>query len=85
MRRIEARKRVAAILKSLAEGKGDAYEQYRKLYGFWCGRNSAVSELRPLFRIPGIEPDGRISVTDEFQKSVRKHATEILPLFADAE
>jgi len=50
----------------------------------WCGNNAAVQELRPLFRIPGIEPDGQLSANEEFRTTVQKVATEILPEFANA-
>jgi hypothetical protein len=83
LRRATDRKRANAILESLSKGTGDVYESYRALYGLWCSNNSAVQELRPLFRIPGIEPDGTLSVTDEFKKTVRALAGEILPLVSD--
>ena len=80
LRRAEVRNRASTLLKSLSEGRIDTYEGYRQLYGLWCSNTTAVQELRPLFRIPGVEPDGRLNVTDEFRKQVRSLATEILPL-----
>ena len=73
-----------AILKSLSEGKKDAYEGYRALYVLWCSNNAAVQELRPLFRMPGIEPDGLLNVTDDFRAQVRSLAVQILPLMSDS-
>jgi hypothetical protein len=32
--------------------------------------NAAVQELRPLFTMDGIEPDGLLSVTEEFREQV---------------
>ena len=83
LRRATDRKRANAILESLSQGTGDVYESYRALYGLWCSNNAAIQELRPLFRIPGIEPDGAFSVTDEFKKTVRSLAKAILPLVSD--
>jgi hypothetical protein len=83
LRRVHDRKRAYTILESLSQGTGDVYEGYRALYGIWRSNNAAVQELRPLFRIPGIEPDGALSVTDEFKKTVRSLAKEILPLVED--
>jgi hypothetical protein len=84
LRRINYRKRAKAILESLGQGTGDMYESYRALYALWCHNNAAVQELRPLFRIPGVEADGALSVTDDFKRTVRSLATEILPLFSDS-
>jgi hypothetical protein len=81
VRRIAARERAVAILRSMESGTLDAYLGYRALYAVWCGRNAAVQELRPLFRIEGIEPDGTFSVTDEFRRNVLAIARQILPLF----
>ena len=84
MRRARVRKRAVELLESLS-GKEYLYEEYRALYGLWCVYNAAVPELRPLFRIPGIEPDGRLSITAEFSSTVRRIAGEILPEFSDVE
>ena len=84
LRRARDRKHANAILESLSQGTGDVYESYRALYGLWRSNNAAVPELRPLFRIPGIDPDGALSVTDEFKKTVRSLAKEILPVVADS-
>ena len=37
---------------------------------------SAVPELRPLFRIPGVEPDGCLRITDEFKSQVLAMAAD---------
>ena len=83
LRRVHDGKRANTILESLSQGTGDVYESYRALHGIWCSNNAAVPELRPLFRIPGIEPDGALSITDEFRKTVRALAKEILSLISD--
>jgi len=71
------------LLRGLASGSSDAYETYRTLYHLWCTQNSAVQELRPLFKIPGIEPDGQLSVTEEFNGHVRSSAIAILASLPD--
>jgi hypothetical protein len=63
-------------------GKADAYEAYRRLYGLWCANNAALQELRPLFRMEGIDADGHIVVTTEFRGHVVSLAKSILPQFA---
>jgi hypothetical protein len=70
-------------LESLTQGKGNVYESYRALYALWCSNHAAVQELRPLFRIPEIEADGALSVTDEFKETVQTLAKEILPLMSE--
>jgi len=84
-RRIQDRQHAKAILKSLSEGGGEAYEQYRALYKLWCSNNSALPELKPLFRISGIEADSTFAVSDEFRATVRALATQILPLMSASE
>ena len=84
IRRLRIRRRIEVLLMSLSEGTIDVYEGYRTLYGFWCSYNAAVPELKPLFRIPGIEPDGRLSVTDAFRAQVRSLAGQVAPLFSDS-
>lgn len=79
LRRLRDRKLAEEALRSLTENTGDVYENYRALYALWCSNNAAVPELRPLFRISGIEPDGAFSVTKEFREKVRQLAIEILP------
>src|SRR5215469_7571213 len=83
--RIQKPPRQAAreLLSGLASGSSDAYETYRSLYHLWCTQNAAVQELRPLFRIPGIEPDGQLSVTEEFKGQVRSSAMAILTRLPD--
>ena len=74
------RERVVTILKTLSEGHGDAYMCYRELHSVWVSNNAAVTELKPLFRMNGVDPDGALSVTDSFKAEVRSLATQILRL-----
>ena len=78
-RRREKRKAASDLLRAIVSGKAEVYAAYRSLYAIWCSHNSAVQELRPMFRIPGIEPDGPLSVTAEFETRVRALAAQIVP------
>ena len=69
------------LLRGLASGTVDTYEAYRSLYQIWRSHNSPVQELRPLFSIPGLEPDGDLAVTEEFRGQVRSSAIDILANF----
>ena len=71
------------LLSGLASGSTDADETYRSLYHLWRTQNSVLEELRPLFRIPGIEPDGQLSVTEEFKSQLRSSAIAILASLPD--
>lgn len=62
----------------MVAGEIEVYLGYRRLYGYWCGHNSAVQELRPMFSIPSISPDGTLSVTDDFNEQIISIAREIL-------
>jgi hypothetical protein len=44
---------------------------------------AAIQELRPLFRIDGVDPDGQLGVTDEFRETVRTLAKQILRQLSD--
>jgi hypothetical protein len=85
LRRMQCREQAAATLKALGNQNGDAYELYQKLYALWCSNSAAVLELRPLFRIPGIEPGSTFSVTIELKERIRSLANEILPAFIHTE
>ncbi len=78
LRRERARQVARELLQDLAIGKSDAYEPYRRLYGLWCANNVALRELRPLFRIEGIEPDAPFSATTEFREKVLSTAKRIM-------
>jgi hypothetical protein len=82
MRREASRQIAEELLRQLISGQIEVYVGYRRLYGCWCNNNSAVPELRPLFRIPGIEPDGMLSVSEDFNQQVISIAREVLPYFS---
>ena len=75
-----ARKEAHSVLQALAYGDLDVYEGYRQLYRLWVSRNAAVQELRPLFRMPGVDTDGIFSIDEPFRNDVIRIAKEILPL-----
>jgi len=83
LRRLASRRAARELLQNLMAGKADAYEAYRSLYGLWCSNNAAVQELRSLFRMDGIEPDGRLSVTEEFRGQVLSLAMQSLAQLLD--
>ena len=81
VRKAAYRKQARKLLASLVNGDRDVYEAYRELYGLWCSNNSAVQELRPLFRMSGVEADGHLSITEEFRKEVVAISQTILQDF----
>jgi hypothetical protein len=82
-RRRASRQAAKELLQGITTGEADVYLAYRGLYKLWCTNNAAVQELRPLFRIDGVDPDGQLSVTDEFRETVRTLARDILPQLSD--
>ncbi|MBZ5644608.1 MAG: hypothetical protein LAO19_17770 [Acidobacteriia bacterium] len=70
------------MLESITTGEADPYMPYRRLYLLWYANNAALQELRPLFRMKGIDADSHIIVTNEFREQVRSLAKEILPKFS---
>ncbi len=45
----------------------DPFEGYRQLYRIYDGTSGLLDELKPFFRLPGIEPDGNLHVNDQFR------------------
>ena len=82
-RRLASRQAGRELLQDLVADKVDAYEAYRCLYGLWCANNVALQELRLLFRLEGIAPDGHIIVTVEFREQVLSLAKKILLQLSD--
>jgi len=80
--RIASRQEALELLESIVNDKADSYLAYRRLYALWCANNAALQELRPLFRMEGIDADGHIIVTIEFREQVRSLAKEIIPQFS---
>ncbi len=65
-------------MQQVSDGTLDAYEGYRRVYSIYTGTSGALHELKPLFRILGIEPDGFLHVNDEFRNTIRSVATKWL-------
>jgi hypothetical protein len=61
-RRTDAIERAREILEGVVSGSLDAYEGYRRVYAIYAGSNGLAEELKPLFLLPGIEPDGFLHV-----------------------
>jgi hypothetical protein len=78
IRKEAVREKAKSLLASIASGDLETYVGYRQLYGIWTSSNAAVPELRPLFGIPGVEPDGALSVTDDFRSRVLSIVREVL-------
>jgi hypothetical protein len=53
-------------LQAIADGSRDPYEGYREVSGIYLDSSGAVEELKLLFRLPDIYPDGPIDVDDSF-------------------
>lgn len=70
--------RARSILEQIVDGSVNPYDGYRLLYGLYVNSSGLLAELRPIFRLPGIEPDGWIHVDDEFNRTVREAAAEWL-------
>lgn len=70
-----------SLLEQMVSGKIEVYIGYRRLYRYWCVHNSAVPELRPMFNISTISPDGMLSVTNEFNGQITSIAREIMASF----
>jgi hypothetical protein len=77
-RRQKSRERAKEILTVIASGKEYIAEDYLALYAEYGSNPAALEEIKPLFRIPGIEPGGRLSVDDYFNKAIKTLAVELL-------
>jgi hypothetical protein len=66
------------VLQAMADGIRDPYEGYRDLYGIYLGSSGAAEELKSLFQLPGISPDGFIQVDDSFRRTVVAAAVDWL-------
>ena len=78
LRRQKSRARAKEIVTAIASGKEYVAEDYLALYAEYAANPAALEEIKPLFRIPGIDPGGRFSVDDYFNKTVKMLAAGIL-------
>jgi hypothetical protein len=83
LRRLASRRAARELLLAILAEKADAYEAYRSLYGLWRRNSAALQELRPLFRMDGVEPDGLLPVTEEFRRQVLFLAKRVVPQIED--
>ena len=83
LRRQTTRKTSMKILEQMVSGEIDVYVGYRHLHAQWCVNNAAVQELRPMFRIPNVSPNGTLSMTEEFKAQITSIAREILTHFSN--
>ena len=81
LRRLATRDASKSLLEQMVAGEIEVYIGYRRLYRYWCSHNSAVEELRPMFNIPNLSPDGILSVTNDFNEQIISIAREILTSF----
>jgi len=77
-RRADAVEQARRVLQEVVNGSLDAYEGYRRVYGIYLSSSGLAEELKPFFRLPGIEPDGCLHVDDEFRAKIRRLADEWL-------
>ena len=56
--------------------KRDQYEGYREEYAIYLSTSGMAEELKPLFRLPGIQPDGTILICDGLRHLVVTKAAE---------
>ena len=62
----------------IASGKEYIAEDYIALYAEYLSNPSALEEIKPLFRIRGIDPAAQFSVDDYFNKTIKMLAADIL-------
>ena len=77
-RRADAVEQARRVLHEIANGSLDPYEGYRRVYGIYVGTSGLAEELKPFFRLPGIEPDGFLHVNEDFRIRIRRLAGEWL-------
>jgi hypothetical protein len=77
-RKTRALEDARTVLQEVVNGKLDPYEGYRHVYSIYVGTSGIAEELKPLFRLPGIDPDGHINVDDAFRRLVVTSAAEWL-------
>jgi hypothetical protein len=77
-RRLRVLEHARIVLREVVSGKCDPYEGYRQVYSLYAGTSGIAEELKPLFRLPGIDPDGTIRVDDDFRRLVVTSAAEWL-------
>jgi hypothetical protein len=62
LRRRLRREKARQLLEDLVAGKADVFWAYGRLFSLWDGNDPIWGTLRPLFKIPGIDPSGSFSL-----------------------
>jgi hypothetical protein len=62
----------------MVAGSLDPSEGYRLLHELYLGSDGLLAELKPMFRLPGIQPEGHLPADEEFNAAVRSAAAEWL-------
>lgn len=78
IRRRRDRARAKQLISEIASGKEYVVEDYLQLFGLFCSNNAALEDVKPLFRIPGVDPESSFSVDEYFNSSVKTIAAEVL-------
>jgi hypothetical protein len=58
----------------VVDGTLDVFEGYQRVYGLYLDSSGSLEELKAFFRLPGIVPDGHLTVDDEFRTTIRRAA-----------
>lgn len=77
-KRVKSLERAREVLRAITSGHRDPYEGYREIYGIYLDASGMVDELKPLFRLPDIHPDGPIRVDDKFRQTILAAANDWL-------
>lgn len=59
------------LLEAIVAEKIDVWEGYRRVYSLYTRSSGLLSELKPLFRTPSVNPDGSVRVTQELGDAIR--------------
>jgi hypothetical protein len=77
-RRERQHEQVRNLVHQIVNGTGDLYVHYMGLFAIWCGYASWHEDLRPFFRIDGVDAGASFSIDDAFKEKVRSLAMEWL-------
>jgi hypothetical protein len=77
-RKADAVERARQVFQQVVNGSLDPYEGYRQVHGIYLASDGLAEELKPFFRLPGVEPDGFLHVDGEFRAMIRQLAGQWL-------
>jgi len=78
IRRRRSRARAKEILTIIASEKDYIAEDYIALYAEYASNPAALEDIKPLFRIPEINPAGSFSVDEYFNTTIKTLAADLL-------